>query len=160
MPRLVPVPDLDPAEYFTTIPVCLTCPPGSLGFEITQKPQDWEVKTWHEPPCWNAAEAPTVTGVRACHTCHTWNGADLIVSALIPGQWAFIPKHGRTPLTSQDGTANTASGGEYCPQMEIDSAFIGRLTRRHDGRRNSLRLRLSTSSSYRVCSSAFYIRPD
>ena|ERR1700678_228335 len=133
MPHLTPVPGLDPAEYFTIVPVCPTCPPASLGFRTTWTAQDWEVTLWHSDPCSRAGEAPALMHVPGCPTCHAWGHADLTVSSLIPGQWAFLPQHGRTPLTSQDGTADTASGGEYCQQMEADNAVIGRIGRLQDG---------------------------
>jgi hypothetical protein len=130
MPHLTPVPDPDPAGYFTTVPVCSTCPPMRPGFHATRTAQDWEVTLWHDGPCPRAGEAPILIRVPGCPTCHEWDGADLSVSSLIPGRWAFIPKHGRTPLTSEDGTVDTASGGEYCPQLEADAAALDRLARR------------------------------
>ena len=133
MPHLNPVPDLDPAEYFTTTPVCPTCPPTSLGFRTTRTAQDWEITLWHSDPCPRTGDAPILIHVPGCPTCHAWDHADLSVSSLILGRWAFIPKHGRTPLTSHDGTADTASGGEYCPKMKFDNAAINRLGRRQDG---------------------------
>jgi hypothetical protein len=71
---------------------------------------------------------------RACPypTCHTWGHADISVTTLIPGRWALIPAHG-TPLTSQDGTTDTASGGEYRPQLEADTAALEGLARPQDG---------------------------
>lgn len=134
MPHLTPVPDLDPAEYFTTIPVCPACPPTGPGFHITQTAQDWEVTLWHNDPCPDAGEkAAALIHVPGCPTCHAWGHADLSVSAVIPGRWAFIPQHGRTPLTSQDGTIDTASGGEYCPEMKAANAIIDRIARRLAG---------------------------
>jgi hypothetical protein len=133
MPHLTPVPDPDPAEYFTTIPACPTCPPMSPGFHITWTAQDWEVTLWHNDPCPQAGEAPTLIHVPGCAICHAWGHADISVSSLIPGRWAFIPAHGRTPLTSEDGTVDTAAGGEYCRRMKADNAFIDRLARRQDG---------------------------
>ena len=130
MPHLTPVPDPDPAEYFTTAPVCRTCPPESLGFDITWTAQDWEVTLWHQGPCPQAGEAPTLIHVPGCPTCHGWGHADISVSSLIPDRWAFIPTHGRTPLTSRDGTIGTASGGEYCPEMDADNAAIDRIAKR------------------------------
>jgi hypothetical protein len=127
MPHLTPVPGPDPAEYFTTIPVCPTCPPESPGFHITWTAQDWEVTLWHDDPCPRAGEAPTLIHVPGCATCHAWGHTDLAVSALIPGRWAFIPRHGRTPITSKDGTTAAATGGEHCPQTEADNAIISRL---------------------------------
>ena len=108
MSHLSLAPSPDPAEYFATVPACPTCPPGSLGFETTPAPQDWEVTLWHIDPCPQAGEAPVLIRVPGCPTCHAWGRADLSVSALIRGRWAFIPKHGRTPLTSEDGTLATA----------------------------------------------------
>lgn len=119
----------DPGAYFTTIPVCPTCPPASPGFHITRTAQDWEITLWHNDPCPQAGEAPSLIHVPACPTCHAWDRADLSVSSLIPGRWAFIPTHGRTTL-SLDGTTRTASGGEYsCPQMKVDAAVIDQLSR-------------------------------
>jgi len=132
-PHLTPVPTPDDAEWFTTIPVCATCPPGSLGFRIAQREQDWEITVWHEGPCPQDGETPTLIRVPGCPTCHAWDRADVSVSSPIPGRWAFMPKHGRTPITSRDGTIDTASGGEYCPRMELDNAVIDRLGRRQDG---------------------------
>jgi hypothetical protein len=133
MPHLTPVPDPDPAGYFITIPVCPACPPRSLGFDITWTAQGWEVTLWHENPCPRASEVPSLIHVPGCPTCHAWDRADLSASSLIPGKWAFIPKHGRTPLTSQDGTIDTASGGEYCPELEAHSFVIDWLARLRDG---------------------------
>jgi len=133
MPHLSPVPDPDAAEYFTTVPVCPTCSPDHLGFHITWTAQDWEVTLWHDDPCPRAAEAPTLIHVPGCPTCHAWGHADLSASSLIPGRWAFIPKHGRTPLTSQDGTIGTAAGGEYCPELAAHTAVIDWLARRQQG---------------------------
>src|SRR5271156_2859412 len=98
MSHLSLVPSLDPAERFTTIPVCSTCPPGSIGFEITRAAQDWEVTLWHNDPCPRAGESPELIRVPGCSNCHAWGHTDLSVSGLIPRRWAFIPKHGRTPL--------------------------------------------------------------
>jgi hypothetical protein len=126
MPHLPPSPGPDPAEHFTTIPVCPTCPSASPGFHITWATEDWEVTLWHDDPCTRAGEAPTLIHVPGCPICHAWGHADLSVSSLIPDEWAFILVHGRTPLVSQDGTA-TASGGEYCPRMEAGNAAIDRL---------------------------------
>ena len=131
MPHLTPVPGPDPAEYFTTIPACPTCPEGSLGFHITRTAQDWEVALWHNDPCPKASEARSLIHVPGCPVCHDWDRADISVSSLIPGLWAFIPKHGRTPITSTDGTIEAASGGEYCRRMKADNAFIDRLARGH-----------------------------
>lgn len=125
--HLSAVPDLPAEEYFTTIPVCPGCPPIGLGFQAVRTVQDWEVTLWHQEPCPQAAEAPALIHVLGCPTCHAWPHADISVSSLIPGRWAFIPTHGRTPLTSSDGTVVTASGGEYCPQLEVDAARIDRL---------------------------------
>ena len=133
MPHLTPVPGPDPGEAFVSIPVCPACPPGSLGFRITPAARDWEITLWHNDPCPLAGEAPALIRVPGCPTCHAWDHADLSVSALIPGRWAFIPQHGRTPLTSQDGTAGTASGGDYCPKMKFDNAVIRRLGEQDGG---------------------------
>jgi hypothetical protein len=128
MPHLIPVPDPDPAEYFTTTPICPTCPPHLLGFNGEWRPQGWEVTLWHKEPCPQESDPPARLLVPACETCHTWAHADFQFSdLLLPGVWAFSPKHGRTPITSQDGTIETAAGGEYCPQMKIDNAVILRL---------------------------------
>ena len=133
MPHLTSVPDPDPAAYFTSIPVCPACPPDSLGFNIDWAKEDWEVTLWHTGLCPQSGDAPALIHVPGCAICHTWGHTDLSPSALVPGQWTFIPTHGRTPLTSRDGTIATASGGEYCPQMEPDNAFIGRLGRPQQG---------------------------
>ena len=121
-------PDMpDPAGYFTTIPVCPTCPPGSLGAHLTWTAEDWQVTTRHEDPCPHAGDAPALIHVPGCEVCHSWHHADVGISSLIPGRWAFIVQHGRTPITSRDGTYLTATGGEYCPRMEADNAVIARL---------------------------------
>lgn len=133
MPHLTAVPGPDPDEAFVSIPVCPTCPAGSLGFSITRTARDWEAETWHEQPCPRTGEARTLIRVPGCTTCHTWRKTDLSVSSLIPGRWAFIPKHGQTPLTSQDRTIGTASGGEYCPKMKFDNAVINQLGGQDDG---------------------------
>jgi hypothetical protein len=133
MPHVPPVAGPDPAEHFTTVTACPTCPPASPGFHITWTAQDWEVTLWHNDPCPRASEAPVLIHMPGCPICHAWGHTDLSVSSLIPGQWAFIPAHGRTPITSQNGTADTASGGEYCLQMETDNAAIDRLARMQDG---------------------------
>jgi len=99
------------------------------GFHATWTSQDWEVTLWHDEPCIRAGEAPTLIHVQGCPACHTWPHADLSVTTLIPGRWAFIPRHGRTPLTSEDGTIDTASGGEYCPHLEADAVRTDRLAR-------------------------------
>lgn len=129
MPHLTPVPDPDDAEFFTTVPVCPACPPHLLGFNGEWRSEGWEVTLWHIDPCPRASDPPTQLLVPRCEVCHTWPRADFQFTDLwVPGAWAFLPKHGRTPLTSEDGTIATASGGEYCPQLKADNAIIARIT--------------------------------
>jgi hypothetical protein len=134
MNHLNAVPDLPDDDYFTSVPVCVTCPPHDVGFSGEWCPGGWEFALWHREPCPRAGEPPAVLLVPGCEVCHTWGHADFQVSALVlPGFWVFHPKHGRTALTSLDGTAGTASGGDYCPLMEADNARVARTIARREG---------------------------
>lgn len=113
---------------FTTVAVCPACPPGRTGFHVEKLKDDWDVAVWHVEPCPQRDRAPRSLRMPGCEVCHTWDDADFEVgTAVLPGFWAFHVKHGRTPLTSQDGTLRTAAGGDYCPVMEVDKARVERV---------------------------------
>jgi hypothetical protein len=127
MNHLGAVPDLPDEDYFTTVPVCATCPPDRTGFRVRQRESDWEFTLWHLEPCPRVGEPPAVLLVPGCEVCHTWGHADVQVSNLVlRGFWVFHPRHGRTPLTSLDGTVGGAVGGEDCPRLAADIARFDR----------------------------------
>ncbi len=112
MPHLTALPDPEPAEYFTTIPYVLPArrrapAPTSARQHRTGKSHSgittrarMPVKSTGPHPCARLPHLPHVPQVRPFRQLPH------------PGRWAFIPKHGRTPLTSQDRTIHTASGGD------------------------------------------------
>jgi hypothetical protein len=122
--HLETVPELPDEDMFTTIPVCGTCPEHHISLAAEKKATGWELELRHVDPCPRAGMLIATPLVPGCVTCHTWDDAEIQGGDLVlPGSWAYHPKHGRTPLTSSDG----ASGGDWCPQMEPDNERFNRV---------------------------------
>ena len=115
MSHLSAVPDLPDEDYFTTIPVCATCPPGSTGFSAQKQDGGWRFTLWHLEPCPRADEPPSALLVPGCNVCHTRPDSDVLVSSLLPGRWILHHKHGTGP------------DGELCPVLALDGARFGRM---------------------------------